>query len=125
MKTYKRHGTCLRHTGCDPLPVRHDGVTLWTTRGDLDAMKATGDHYIFAAGTPRIVSDEKFDRIFSLVCDSKDWGIRCKMSLGEPWPQIELFSSESEARQKLILTALHYASDPRWRVRDRQCTLTP
>lgn len=114
MKTYKTYGACEHYTSSQPYPVHHGKATLWASGAALRTMRSVGSGLEFAPGQQ--LDNFDFDRVWTLVTDGRDWGVRLQLSRGypSPWPHIELFSNRREAIDSMTATAMRYEEDPRW-----------
>ena len=111
MKTYKYHGTCIRHH-TSAFPVEIDGDEYrWASFSALLAMKPTRE-----AAFASMVNHPEHDRLFAVVTDGESWGTRCVLSRGYPgeWPKIKIFDSQAAAEADYKATIASYTADTRW-----------
>jgi hypothetical protein len=115
MKTYKVYGQALNHTGSRVYPVNsQNGDMRWAAIGEFQQMKPVESVAFASRGAE---NKREFDRLFDLVTDGTDWGVRCELARGfpAPWPSIQLYADEASARKMFLSKLGTYAVNENWR----------
>lgn len=110
MKTYKSYARASRDMTA--YAIRIGGQTRFAEAQEMLKIRPI-DTVSFSVAN--LIEQRQFDRVFQLVTDGKDFGVRCTLARGfDTNPTVEIFADEPEARAELQAIVDRYSADPRW-----------